>query len=107
MSIQPKDQAEAVAVFRAMVIGPVVQRTFTHGELATKLRELSEERVRPPEAESTRTYSVSWCRSRRCGGCTRRTGCRAGRPAKAAATRCDVAGRPSSPAPSGMAMSAM
>ncbi len=58
MSIQPQDHAEAVAIFRAMVIGPVVQRTFSHGELAAGLRELSEQRFRPPEAPSTRTYSV-------------------------------------------------
>jgi transposase InsO family protein len=58
MSIQPQDHAEAVAIFRAMVIGPVVQRTFSHGELAAGLRELSEQRFRPPEATSTRTYSV-------------------------------------------------
>jgi len=39
MSIGPHDHAEAVAIFRAMVIGPVVQRTFSHGELAAGLRE--------------------------------------------------------------------
>src|SRR5215212_5587529 len=58
MPIEPQDHAEAVAIFRAMVIGPVVHRTFSHGELAAELRELSEQRYRPPQADSTRTFSV-------------------------------------------------
>ena len=58
MPIEPQDHAEAVAIFRAMVIGPVVHRTFSHGELAAELRALSEQRFRPPDAASTRTYSV-------------------------------------------------
>jgi transposase InsO family protein len=58
MSIGPHDHAEAVAIFRAMVIGPVVQRSFSHGELAAGLRELSQQRFRPPEADSSRTFSV-------------------------------------------------
>lgn len=74
MSIQPQDHAEAVAIFRAMVIGPVVQRSFSHGELAAGLRELSEQRFRPPEATSTRTYSVAtlerWVYAYRADGLT-------------------------------------
>jgi len=58
MSIGPHDHAEAVAIFRAMVIGPVVHRAFSHGELAAGLRELSQQRFRPPQADSTRTFSV-------------------------------------------------
>jgi transposase InsO family protein len=58
MPIEPQDHAEAVAIFRAMVIGPVAHRTFSHGELAAELRELSQQRFRPPQADSTRTYSV-------------------------------------------------
>jgi transposase InsO family protein len=58
MPIEPQDHAEAVAIFRAMVIGPVVHRSFSHGELAAELRELSQQRFRPPEGDSTRTYSV-------------------------------------------------
>ena len=58
MPIEPQDHAEAIAIFRAMVIGPVVHRTLSHGELAAELRELSEQRYRPPQANSTRTFSV-------------------------------------------------
>ncbi|MET0201533.1 MAG: DDE-type integrase/transposase/recombinase [Gaiellaceae bacterium] len=58
MPIEPQDHAEAVAIFRAMVIGPVVHRTLSHGELAAELRELSQERYRPPQADSSRTFSV-------------------------------------------------
>ena len=39
--LKPRDHAEAVAVFRAQVIGPLVCRSdWTHGELADALRGL-------------------------------------------------------------------
>ena len=45
-SLGPKDQAEAIAQFRAQVIGPLLCRTFdSHGELAAAIRELALEPV--------------------------------------------------------------
>jgi putative transposase len=58
MDLGPTDPAEAVAIYRATVIGPLMHRVLTHGQLAVALRALSEQRFRPPGAESTRTYSV-------------------------------------------------
>jgi len=37
--LAPKDDAEAIAIFRAQVIGPLLTRAFTsHGELADAIR---------------------------------------------------------------------
>ncbi len=58
--LKPKDRAEAVAIFRAQVIGPLVCRSqWTHGELAEELRALSQQPVRPPGASRSRTYAAS------------------------------------------------
>ena len=54
----PKDMAEAVAIFRAQVIGPLLTRVFvSHGELASAIAALSRERHRSPTASVARTYS--------------------------------------------------
>lgn len=59
-SLKPKDHAEAVALFRAQVLGPVLCRPLhDHGQLACALRELSKQPVRPPGAEVSRTYAPS------------------------------------------------
>lgn len=58
MDLGPADHAEAVAIYRATVIGPLMHRVLTHGQLAAELRTLSEQRFRPPGAHSTRSYSV-------------------------------------------------
>jgi putative transposase len=58
MDLQPTDHAEAVAIHRVTVIGPLMHRVLTHGQLAAELRALSEQRFRAPGAASTRTYSV-------------------------------------------------
>lgn len=58
MDLGPADRAETVAIYRATVIGPLMHRLLTHGQLAAELRALSEQRFRPPGADSTRTYSV-------------------------------------------------
>ncbi len=55
--LNPKDHAEAVATFRHAVIGPLCARALTRGELATAIRELTEERFRAPGA--TRSKSLS------------------------------------------------
>jgi len=58
MSIEPTDHYEAVAIFRASVIGPVMHRELARGQLAHELRELSEQRFRPPGAKNSRTFAV-------------------------------------------------
>ena len=72
MDLGPADHAEAVAIFRATVIGPLLHRELPHGQLAAELRALSEQRFRPPGAHSTRTYSVPtlerWLYGMRSGG---------------------------------------
>ena len=64
--LSPKNAAEAVAIFRAQVIGPLLTRAFaSHGDLAEALRALSRERHRAPGSSVTRTYSEAtlerWC----------------------------------------------
>src|SRR5437762_11415158 len=56
----PTDHGEAVATFRHAIIGALSTRgSLEHGELAEAIRELSKQRVRPPGADSSRTYSVA------------------------------------------------
>ncbi len=58
-TLKPKDFVEEIAVFRAQVIGPLLCRHQPdHGDLATALRELSEQPLKPPGQERTRCYSV-------------------------------------------------
>jgi len=70
--LTPKNHAEAVAMFRHAVIGPVCARELSRGQLAAALRELSSQRVRPPGSNVTRTYSVPtlerWVYAYRIGG---------------------------------------
>jgi putative transposase len=72
MDLGPTDPAEAVAIYRATVIGPLMHRVLSHGQLAAELRALSEQRFRPPGAASTRTYSIPtlerWLYAFRSGG---------------------------------------
>jgi putative transposase len=74
MDLKPTDHPEAVAIFRATVLGPLLHRVLTHGQLSSELRTLSEQRFRPPLADSTRTYSVPtlerWLYAYRSGGVT-------------------------------------
>jgi len=58
MDLKPENHAEAVAIFRATVLGPVMHGVLARGHLAAQLRVLSQQRFRPPDADSTRTYSV-------------------------------------------------
>jgi putative transposase len=57
-SLSPKNHAESVAIFRQTVIGSLLLREFSHGELRAELEALSRQRFRPPEAASTRCYAV-------------------------------------------------
>ncbi len=56
--LKPKDHAEAVAIFRAQLLGPVLCRDLLRGELCPELKKLSRVRVRPPGAPRTRRYAV-------------------------------------------------
>ncbi|MBX3276326.1 MAG: DDE-type integrase/transposase/recombinase [Sandaracinaceae bacterium] len=57
-ALAPKDHAEAVAIFRAQVIGPLLTRHFTtHGELAGAIRDVSRHLHRPPGRRVSRRYS--------------------------------------------------
>lgn len=71
-SLAPKDHAEAVALFRAQVLGPLLAADMDHGELAAALRALSTRRFRPPGSDVTRTFGVStlerWLYRYRAGG---------------------------------------
>jgi transposase InsO family protein len=70
--LAPRDAAEATAIFRAELIGTLTRRDWTRGELGAALRALSQQRVRPPGAATTRTFSVvtlaRWYYAYRVGG---------------------------------------
>jgi transposase InsO family protein len=57
--LSPKNHAERVAIFRHTVIGRLLLREFVHGELRQEMEALSQQRLRPPGADSTRCYAVS------------------------------------------------
>jgi putative transposase len=71
-TLEPKDHSEAIALFRAEIIGALARREWEHGELAEEVRALSRVRYRPPHGEHTRTYSVPtlerWYYALRTGG---------------------------------------
>lgn len=54
----PKDHGEAVAIFRAQVVGALVRAVLTRGELTVELYELSQRRLRAPGGKTTRCFSV-------------------------------------------------
>jgi hypothetical protein len=56
--LTPKNHGEEVAVFRHGLIGAIALRALDHGARSAMLRELSEQRVRPPGSDTTRCYSV-------------------------------------------------
>ena len=58
MKLQPKDHAEAVALFRAQLLGPVLCTELHRGELLAELRVLAKRRYLPPGSDTTRRYSV-------------------------------------------------
>ena len=57
-SLTPKDHAEAVALFRAEIIGSLTCRELVRGELAEELRALAGKRFRPPGLDHTRSYTL-------------------------------------------------
>jgi transposase InsO family protein len=66
------DHDEAVALFRATIVGALATRELAHGELKAELRRLSQIRHRPPDAKVTRAFSVTtlerWLYAYRRGG---------------------------------------
>ena len=71
--LAPKDHAEAVAIFRSQVIGPLLTRHLEdHGELAATLREVCAEPHRPPWSDVSYRYAAStverWYYAYRKGG---------------------------------------
>lgn len=71
-SLRPRDHAEAIALFRAEIIGALARRDFAHGELAAALRALAGERYRSPGSSTARQLSVPtlerWLYAYRRGG---------------------------------------
>ena len=71
-SLCPRDHAEAVALFRAKVIGALACRELVRGELAAEIRALAKLRWRPPGAKATRCIAPStlerWYYAYRSGG---------------------------------------
>jgi transposase InsO family protein len=69
---RPKDHAEAVAVFRAQIIGPALARSLPRGKLAALLRELASEQYVPPGAKRRHRFGSStlerWYYAYRRGG---------------------------------------
>src|SRR5580698_745849 len=70
--LEPKDHGEAVALFRSEVVGVLTRLDLPRGELAARLKTLSEQRFRPPGATTTRTFAVPtlerWYRLYKKGG---------------------------------------
>ena len=68
----PRDHAEAVALFRAGIIGALTRGVLSRGELATELRTLAERKYRPPGRRATRGFGAStlerWYYAYRRGG---------------------------------------
>ena len=71
-SLVPRDHAEAIALFRAQVIGALTRSELDRGELAAELRELAARKYRPPGSRATKCYGVStlerWYYAYRRGG---------------------------------------
>lgn len=71
-SLVPRDHHEAVALFRASVIGALARSELSHGELAAEIRKVAEKRWRPPGRRATKQYGVStierWLYAYRRGG---------------------------------------
>lgn len=59
VALIPRDHAEAVALFRAELVGPLTRRELDRGELAAALRELAKATYRPPGRRATRRFGVS------------------------------------------------
>lgn len=70
--LAPRDHAEAVAHFRAEIVGALTRKDLDRGELRAALSALATERFRPPGSDTTRTFSFTtlerWYYAYRRGG---------------------------------------
>ncbi|HEU0031715.1 MAG TPA: DDE-type integrase/transposase/recombinase [Kofleriaceae bacterium] len=70
--LRPSDHAEAVALFRAEIIGALSRRELTRGELAAAIRALSKNKYRPPGCKVSKQFGIStlerWLYAYRRGG---------------------------------------
>lgn len=68
----PRDHAEAVALFRAGVIGALARSELSRGELAAEIRKLADRRWRSPGRRATKQFGIStlerWYYAYRRGG---------------------------------------
>jgi putative transposase len=68
----PRDHAESVALFRASIVGAIVQRELSRGELADALRAIAACKYRPPGRRATKQFSLAtierWFYAYRRGG---------------------------------------
>jgi transposase InsO family protein len=57
--LTPKDPAEAIALYRAQIVGPLVRGELGRGDLRAALIELTKQRFRAPRAHSPQSYSLA------------------------------------------------
>jgi transposase InsO family protein len=78
--LAPRDHAEAIALFRAEVIGALTRRVLTRGDLAAELRQLASQRYTPPGRRATATFAIAtlerWFYAYRRGGLAALVPCR-------------------------------
>ncbi|MGE5185514.1 MAG: DDE-type integrase/transposase/recombinase [Acidobacteriota bacterium] len=71
-SLVPRDHAEAVALFRAEIIGALARSELSHGELAKQIRKLAERKYRSPGRRASKQFGAStlerWYYAYRRGG---------------------------------------
>ena len=71
-SLVPRDHSEATALFRASIVGAVVQRELSRGELALALRTIAACKYRPPGLRVSKQFSLAtierWFYAYRRGG---------------------------------------
>ncbi len=70
--LRPRDHAEAVALFRAEIVGAISHREMSRGELALAIRGLAQSRYRPPGRRASKQFGIStlerWYYAYRRGG---------------------------------------
>ena len=56
--LRPRDHAEAVALFRAEIVGAICHRELSRGELALAIRTLAACRYRPPGRRASKQFGA-------------------------------------------------
>ena len=57
--LEPSNHAEAVALFRAEVIGAIARMELSRGGLRARIAELSRQKFRPPGSPRLKSFGVS------------------------------------------------